>query len=204
MCSIIAFLLFFFSALFGFGFSSAVQVATVATVEPVPEVVSPQIISCATSVAPETDMENLQALVGATFASGDWTEHTSTLDAQTNATWLSNELGAVAYLQYLNYDCGVTTEQLKTFYSEAGFQTLFENYSSFAATDSCVEGDTRLFGFDAVSSGYDYEVLYWVKQLSPTRAATFMLVFPVTNPAGLAEVAAQLFPELPTCSPAAA
>lgn len=198
MCSIIALLLFFFAGLFGFGISGTT------TVEPPAEVVSPQVLSCASAASEGTNVDNLLALVDDTFVAGDWTQEVETYTEKTTATWLSNNLGAVAYLEYLHYDCGVSEEQLKAFYSAEGFQTLFENYTSYEPTVSCAEDDTRLFEFNAVNNDYDYSVLYWVKPLTPTRAMTLMVVVPQNNPAALAELAGQLFPELPTCAAAAA
>lgn len=201
MCSIIVILGALLAGLFGLGVSSTAQVATVEA----PTVIeAPQVISCAAAVSAGTDIDNLLALVGDTFSAENWTQQLQTLDTKTIATWLSNDPSAVAYLEYLHYDCGVSDEQLKLFYNEAGIATLLANYDSYEAIDACREGETHLLEFSAVNDGYDYSVLYWVKPLTPTRAVTLMLVMPQDNPALLAETAAQLFPELPTCAAAAA
>lgn len=201
MCSIILILGAVLAGLFGFGVSSSVQVATVEA----PVVVeAPQVISCAAAVSADTDIENLLALVGDTFSAENWTQQLQAQDMKTIATWFSDDPSAVANLDYLHYDCGMSDEQLKLFYSEEGIEMLFGNYDSYESVDSCEEGETLLFEFTAVSDGYDYNVLYWVKPLSPTRAMTLMLVMSQDNPALLAETAGQLFPELPTCAPAAA
>ena len=46
-------------------------------------------------------------------------------------------------------------------------------------------------------------MLYWVEQVTPTRVADFALTFPANQQAKLAEYAGRLFPDLPTCTPAA-
>ena len=42
------------------------------------------------------------------FHSGDWTEQISQRRSRTTTTWESNSMGAVAFMQWLHYDCGVT------------------------------------------------------------------------------------------------
>ena len=68
--------------------------------------------------------------------------------------------------------------------------------------DWCVSDDNRLFEFNATSNGSDYHVLYWVKQITPTRVADIMLTFPASQPAQQADYAGRLFPDLPTCEAA--
>lgn len=198
MCSIIALLALL---LFGVGGYSAIAPAVPA--QGVPEVASPAVVSCATASA-EEDVRAMLDLFGDTFASGDWTEQISTSDTKTTATWLSSSLGAVAYLEYLHYDCGVTEEQIDAYYSPEGFDVLLSSYDTHEFTLSCELSDTRLYEFDATLSGNAYHILYWVEQVSATRVAGLMLVVPLTNRTDQVDLAFELYPELPTCSPAAA
>ena len=137
------------------------------------------------------------------FEHGDWTQQVSSDAAERPPTWRSSQYGAVAYLECLHYDCGVTQEQIDSYYSPAGFDVIFSNYTSYEKTAQCTRDGLRLFEFDAVSNDSDYHVLYWVEQVTPTRVAGLMLAFPATEPAQQAEYAGQLFPDLPTCEAAA-
>lgn len=203
MCLLIALLL----AAFGyFGFmgvqmdvappvmlgEAAIEVAPVAT----------RAIVCA-SIPEEQDIENLLALVGDTFESPNWSQSITSDANRTTGTWRSDLSGAVAYIEVLHYDCGITQQQVKQYYDDAGFQVIFANYDSYNQVDWCVADGTRLFEFIAVSGGSEYHVQYWVKQLTPTRVADFMLTFPASQPGQQAEYAGRLFPDLPTCEAAA-
>lgn len=201
MCLLIA-LLLGFAGLFGFaGISSELaSPPTPIVVEVTAEAaqVPTQVFSCE-SVAEDQDIQSMLALVGEAFDPTVWTQTVSSEAAKTTATWQSSEYGAVAYLEYLHYNCGVSQEQIDQYYSPAGFETLLSSYASYELTDQCASKRLKLFEFDAVSNNRNYHVLYWVEQVSPTRVAGLMLVFPTTRPAQQAEFAGRLFPELPTC-----
>ncbi len=82
--------------------------------------------------------------------------------------------------------------------------TVVYTYDTHEFTLSCELSDTRLYEFDATLSGNAYHILYWVEQVSATRVAGLMLVVPLTNRTVQVDLAFELYPELPTCSPAAA
>lgn len=203
MCLLITLLLAAFG-FFGFvGMTSEITPPLVVTVEATAEAapVATQAIACEPAPAAQ-DVDQIEALMSAAFEPDIWTQTAASETYRSTAMWRSSLYGAVAYVELLHYDCGITAEQVKRFYGSGGFETIFANYTSHTMTAECVADDLRLFEFDAVSNKRDYHVLYWVKQISPTRVAGVMLTFPASRPAQQAEYAGRLFPELPTCEAA--
>ncbi len=205
MCSIIAFLLIVFAGFFGYAaFDLPVQDAPPVTssVVVVPSIEAPAPISCASPSA-DHDIAAALALAGDTFAASTWVEQVSSDSAKTTVTWTASSLGAVAYLEYLHYDCGYTQQQIDDYYSPASWATIFANYDSYEKVDECSYDNLRLYEFDASLNGSDYAVRYWVKPATDTRVAGLMLVIPVDQAATVAQYAGELFPKLPTCQAAA-
>lgn len=201
MCLIITLLLAVFG-FFGFmGIETQIEPPTIeVTAQAAP--VATQAIACE-SIPEQQDIENMLALVGDTFDAANWSQSITSDATRTTGTWRSDPSGAVAYIEVLHYDCGITQQQVKRYYDEAGFEIIFSNYESYQLIAQCAAGDARLFEFDAVANNSEYRVMYWVKRLSPTRVADIMLTFPASQLAQQAEYAGQLFPELPTCEEAA-
>lgn len=206
MCGIIA-LLLLFAGVFGVG--SAFQTAEMvierpsATVEAIPQGGMPQLISCEGQPF-EQDVAEIEAIVGGTFAGDDWDESISSSELRTSVTWMNTSLGALAYLDYLHYNCGVTQAQIADYFSEDNFDILLSTYQSFTRTASCEFAGTHLYEFDVVTmEGIDYKLRWWYWQHTPTRVAAMQLTFPVTRQAALNQYAGALFPNFPTCTPAA-
>lgn len=203
MCLLIALLLAAFG-FFGFvGMTSEIMPPPVAAVEATAEAapVATQAIACEPAPAAQ-DVDQIEALMGDAFEPEIWAQTTTSETYRSTSMWRSSRYGAVAYVELLHYDCGITSEQVKRLYGPTGFESIFANYTSHTMTAECTVDDLRLFEFDAVSNKRDYHVLYWVEQLSPTRVAGVMLTFPASRPAQQAEYAGRLFPELPTCEAA--
>ncbi len=206
MCGLIAAALMIFGGLFGYVVLTPQTVSEphIVQIEPTVEAmaVPTQVVECA-SASDEQDMQQMLALVGDTFKQGDWEQQVRNDSARTTATWRSAKYDAVAYLELLHYDCGVSKEQIDQYFSAAGFAVLLANYTSYEKTAQCEAHGVKLFEFDAVSRDSDYHIFYWVDQVSPTRVAAIMLTFPTIEPFQQALYAGQLFPDLPTCEPAA-
>jgi hypothetical protein len=205
MCAIIL-LLLGFAGFFGF---TGLRSATIQTVEVPMEATAvavelPEVISCE-SVSEDQDIRDMFALVGDAFEPTAWVQEVgvSGNGSKTTVTWRSAKYGAVAYLEYLHYDCGVSQSQIDDYYSPEGFDTLLSNYSSHELTAECENEDVHLFEFAATSNDQEYHILYWVERVSPTRVAGLMLVFPASYPAQQAEYAGRLFSQLSTCEEAA-
>ena len=205
MCAIIAMILLVISGVFGYTMASSTLTApSVEQIQEVtPTIVSPDVLSCG-AASPEQDRSDMLAFIDASlFHEGDWTEQITSDETKTTAFWQSNSMGAVAFMQWLHYDCGVTDADMSSYYTPEGFEDLLSNYESHQQTAVCANNDLRLFEFEASVNQQDYLLFYWVKQVSPTRVMNFSLTFPVSQRAKLAEYAGQLFPDLFTCEAAA-
>ncbi len=202
MCSIIALLLIVFAGFFGYSSFAVPQTSTQSSVIGVPSVEAPRLISCASPSA-DQDIAAALAFAGDTFAAPTWAEQVSSDAAKTTVTWTASKLGAVAYLEYLHYDCGYTQAQIDEYYGAASWATIFANYDSYAKVDECSYDDLRLYEYDVSLNAYDYAVRYWVKPATDTRVAGLMLVVPTDQAATMAQYAGDLFPQLPTCQAAA-
>src|SRR4051812_6926642 len=186
------------------GFPSAVRNPTLAEQPHAAETtVSSQETSCAVPASQDDDARAALAVAGGVFQSTVWSAPTTNGDyaAQMTVTWLSDWLGAVAFLEYLHYDCGVTSQDIEQWGTPKGFKVIFENFSSYLLTAQCQRNGVQLFEFDVVTTyGANDHALYWVKQVSPKRIAAFDLILPDSYHAKQVGYARLLFPELPTCS----
>ncbi|MEO8394538.1 MAG: hypothetical protein ABI700_16205 [Chloroflexota bacterium] len=207
MCSIIAFLLLVVSGFLGYSMAAQTSVATpepqimVATAEVAP--IPTQAIACATQDVPQ-DLTEMSAVVDASiFAQSLWTIQSDFSDERTTTTWRADSLGAVAYLEYLHFDCGVLPDQIDQYFSPETFDTVLSTYSSHEQTAVCRQNGLRLFEFDLSFNDTRYQMRYWIKRITPTRVADFALTFPADQQAKMAEYAGRLFPTLPTCAAAA-
>ncbi len=210
MCSLIALLMLLFGLGSGIaGFTAFTTQSGTAEALPAPAApiviaeVTPETFSCA-SVSASQDVTEMLAVVDNTFETGVWSLNVDTSGAvKTTATWTANSLGAVAFLEWLHYDCGVSQAQIDQYYSPDNFHTLFANYDSYQQTAKCGVSGLELYQFDASFQKKSYLIDYWVDRASPTRVAGLMLVFPTSQSAQQAVYAGRLFPKLPTCESAA-
>ena len=206
MCSIIALLVLVVSGLFGYSMASSQQtISEPQTMEVTAEVapIPTQAISCATQAVSQ-DLSEMGAVVDAKiFEPTLWTMQNDVGDGRTTMTWRSDKLGAVAYLEYLHWDCGVSSGQIDQYFSPQSFESIWSNYSSYTQTAFCQQNDLRLFEFDATFNENDYQIRYWVEPVTPTRVADLALTFPADQQAKMAQYAGHLFPDLPTCTGAA-
>src|SRR5450432_1307748 len=169
MISIIIALLMALGAFFGVSQEASTAQSLQVTAEAAQ--VPTQNIACASVFSEQQDIDHALALVGDAFPSNAWhqTLNTSQED-KTIVTWTNDSLGALAYLELLHYDCGVTQQQIDLYYSPENFQIILSNYLSYQGTAQCQQNGLKLFEFDAVANGnIHYDVRYWVKQVSPTR-----------------------------------
>lgn len=195
-----------FLAAFGLGFTLSSQSAAVvpitadavAVAEPTDDApAQADLIGCLPAAA--DDEADMLALVEGVFDPSEWSLELSTAESKNVATWRSDATGALVFMEYLHYDCGVTEAQIDEYYSPEGFDTLFLNYETHAQTAACRVGALRLYEFDAVFGGSDYHTLYYVEQVSPTRVVGVDMIFPAAYRAKQAAYAARLYPELPSC-----
>lgn len=136
------------------------------------------------------------------FPSGMWamTFNESPQTARSTAEWRSNELGALAYLEVIHYDCGYTIASIDAYTSAENLAILLEDYDAWEQTDACKVGDTRLHEFDVLVNDLDYRIRYWIEPVNPTRIVTLLLAFPAGDLSNMGRYANLLFPDIPSCS----
>jgi len=200
MGGLIAILLLLLSGFLGVSMTENQALSAQASIDVTP-VATAETNSCAAPTSHD-DVHDALAVAGDNFPSTLWTVSTTddVYPFETTVTWLSNRLGAVAFLEYLHYDCGVTQQDIDQWVMPERFKTVFANFSSYEQTTHCQKNDIQLFEFSVVTTyGSNDHALYWVKQVSPTRVAAFNLILPDSYHAKQAVYAQKLFPELPTC-----
>ena len=106
---------------------------------------------------------------------------------------------AVAYIEYLIYNCGYGQSELAQYFNDESFNIVFEGYEGHNMAAFCEDKSLALYKFDLVDEGSEYTANYWVKQDDDTHILVVMLVFPQTSTAQLDEYSKKIFPELTTC-----
>src|SRR5579871_6449337 len=164
MCAIFAMAMLIFAAFFGVRLEqsqvvNAVNVPQVATAEATAIAAVPtETFACQSTTSADQETSAMLALVGNTFASKVWTQTLGTGSSKTTSTWVASSLSALAYIEYLNYPCGVTQAQIDSYYSPNGFNSIFSNYQGYSQTAYCSAGGVELYEFDAMANAVDYHV----------------------------------------------
>lgn len=157
--------------------------------------------ACISAEPVQADIDRALAYTGSMFETTDWERSYSVSENRVSVTWLNNVQGSVAYLEALIFPCGYEDLDLDEYFSDENWGVIFENYESYELADECeTNGRLRLYVFDAVSQGYDYQIYYWVENDTATRVMVLMLTLPVEAENYLNEIAPRLFPNLPNCS----
>jgi hypothetical protein len=133
------------------------------------------------------------------FSKPEWVKSYTVEPYQVRLTRLNDTESAVAYIEYLMYNCGYGQADLDERFSEASFAIVFQDYESHVQTNFCEDGDLALYEYDLVNEEYPYAARYWAKQQSDTRILIVMLVFPRENPSLMNTYATRLFPDLSSC-----
>jgi hypothetical protein len=205
MCLLIA-LLLGFAGVFGIGgvFTSASPTLTApaeaVVIKPTetaaPHDMTAEMIGCFPT---EDDLNRLTVGYDDAFYPYVMSMEVSRQQTKDTATWRMDSFGAVAYMEYLHFDCGVSEEQIDRYYSPPGFDVLLSNYDSHEQRAACDLDGLRLYEFDARLYGGDYSILYWVEKISSTRVVGLQLTFPASGQEQQARFAAALYPSLPAC-----
>jgi hypothetical protein len=110
-------------------------------------------------------------------------------------------LGAVVFLEAVIFPCGYEEPDLNHYLNEDHWDVLFANYDSYEMINECRTDDgLRLYEFEAISQGFDYNIRYWSENDTAERIITTMLTFPFGSEDLMDEYSIDLFPELPNCS----
>lgn len=133
------------------------------------------------------------------FVGEEWVKSYTVDPYRVSVTHQNESLSAIAYVEYLMFNCGYGQAELDEYFNDEGFSIVYGNYESYTLSSFCEIDNLALFEYDLVDSGIQYSSRYWVKQESDTRILVAMLVFPTTDQTQLNGYAARLFPNLVTC-----
>jgi hypothetical protein len=93
----------------------------------------------------DKDVEKALNYTGKVFQTSDWKRSYTVGDQRVSLTWDHNSLNALAYMEYLVWDCGYTQADLDSYFSESNFKNVF-----FSAYQNPVELN-RCKGDDGLS-----------------------------------------------------
>ncbi|MDZ4771156.1 MAG: hypothetical protein SGJ24_18705 [Chloroflexota bacterium] len=128
-----------------------------------------------------------------------WIYTPSEAQFKTIGTWVNENLGSVAYMELLHYDCGIPPNAVDDYFNATTYPVFFGAYDSYSLVNSCTQGEMRHFVFESSLNGIDYESRWWFEPLAPTRLAMFMLTTPVSQGSNITPLVRQLYPDLPNC-----
>ena len=149
----------------------------------------------------EEDIDSALDYTGDVFDPAEWEQSHVVNDEDVSVTWQNIPQGAVAFLQAVIFPCGYEEPDLNHYLNEGHWNALFANYDSYEMISECrSEQGLRLYEFEAVSQGLDYNIRYWSENDTNERVITTMLTFPFGSEDLMDEYSIALFPELPNCS----
>lgn len=158
---------------------------------------------CESSIDPaQQDIDYVLAYTSDIFESAGWQKSYTVKEFRTTVTWLHDQEGALAFLEYLIFSCGYTVEDFEEYFSDQNLETvIFSGYQNLQRLATCTseENDLTLFEFSADVQDTQYLLRYWIKLDSKTRILTMLVTFPREFEAQLASYADAIFPELSSC-----
>jgi hypothetical protein len=149
----------------------------------------------------DQDVKKALAYTGDIFLTSNWKRLYTVGNQRVAITWHHNSLDALAYLEYLVWDCGYTQSDLDIYFSESSFKNgFFKAYDNPVEVKHCTgDNGLSLYEYSAAYQGEAYSILYWSKLESPIRILTLMLSFPTKDKAAQDQLASRLFPKLVAC-----
>jgi len=163
---------------------------------------SPQVdaAGCISVEPTQGDIERSLAFTDEIFSGPEWTRSYTVETGRVSVTYIGDSLSALGFVEALIFPCGYGESDVDGFFSDENWQIIFENYESYKAVSECKSGDSlRLYEFNAVEEGYDYEIKYWALNDTDTRVMETMIVFPVESKSLMADYSSALFPDLASC-----
>lgn len=119
---------------------------------------------------------------------------------RTVASWRADDIGALAFLEYLHISAETKTEEIRGLFDEAWFASVFGNYTNVETTAACgLEDDVYLWEFKAAANEIQYSIRYWVQRINDTRLMAIFIAFPAVDAANLDTYSTLLFPLIATC-----
>ena len=154
--------------------------------------------ACISPEPTQSDIDRALGFTGKLFESDEWEKSYTVAENKVSVSWVSAT--AVAYLEALIYPCSYEEPDINSYFSDENWKIIFQNYQSYEVVNECRDDrGLRLYQFEAISDGAEYDVNYWVKNDTNTRVISLMLVLPGGSTTEMDEYAYSLFPTLTTC-----
>lgn len=155
--------------------------------------------ACISPEPTQEDVDRALSFTGKLFETGDWQRTYTVAENKVSVSWYSQALSSIAYLEALIFPCSYEEPDINAYFSDENWKVIFQNYQGYEPVDECRDDKgQRLYQFKVVSGDAGYDVNYWVKNDTDTRAISFMLVLPEGSDA-ISEYAYSLFPTLSSC-----
>lgn len=129
-----------------------------------------------------------------------WLASAAEQGIRTTAQWRADAIGALAYLDYIHYDAGITAEQIPAIFNQDWFDVTLANYQGWRETTNCQLGDVWLHEISLQESNLKYSMRYWITPVSDTRVLTLFVIFRTDDRDMLEEYAQKLFPDAAVCA----
>jgi len=175
--------------------STPIQPSAAATLAPTVD-----ISSCIDSEPTQDDIDRALAYTDDIFSGTEWARSYLVEANRVAVTYTSDSLEGLGFVESLIFPCGYGDADLNDFFSDENWQIIFGNYESYKAASECNSGDSlKLYQFEAVNEGIDYEIKYWALNDLDTRVMGMMIVFPAESKSLMDEYSFALFPDLTSC-----
>ncbi|MEW6093903.1 MAG: hypothetical protein AB1531_08065 [Chloroflexota bacterium] len=162
---------------------------------PTPDTV---IVDCSNIAITDADVNSTLEYGTSLLTRGDWKRSYTVNTDQVYATYISDELNAVVFVDTLAL-CNARTE-LRAYANEDNLAVILANYEKYTPVDSCEKDGVLLFQFTAFNNETNYNVNIWFSPLeNPHRALTVVIVFPQADFNSMEEYSAAFFPALTAC-----
>lgn len=146
------------------------------------------------------DVWRAQSFGAGVFDSPTWQYAYSVQPYKIQAVWDAPDLGSIATLDYLLFNCGNSEVEASNYYSDENFTNIIlADYQDVQKTAECRAGKTRLYQFSAKFENEEYLLWQWVKPEGERRVLGFFIAIPPTNRLLALGYVEKLFPELSSC-----
>lgn len=180
--------------------SSCEVPGAVLTTPTLPTAQPADVSNCIPPEPTQDDINRALAYTDEIFSGSDWVRSYTVESSRVFVTFAADPLSALAFVEALVFPCGYADADLDAFFNAENWGIIFENYESYEAVSECeFGGSLRLYQFNAVDEGYEYEINYWALNDTDTRVMGLMIVFLAESRSLMDEYSSVLFPELTGC-----
>ncbi len=134
------------------------------------------------------------------FTSNDWIKSYTVEPYKVSVSRNNDVEGAVAYTEFLIFNCGYGQADMDKYFGADGFNIVFAGYQSHTLSKFCEINKLSLYEYDLIDkNSAEYSARYWVKQMDDKHVLVMMLVFPKASSDKLDQYSKQIFPEYTSC-----